>query len=95
MVKERRRVKAPFQPSYSQCVDIYLSALHRPIAEINLILIVHPMPTAGKLKVEGQVHASPLTDPDASSILHLVKWHPAILSYHETPLVRLNNILFP
>lgn len=56
--KERRRVKAPFQPSYSQCVDIYLSALHRPIAEINLILIVHPMPTAGKLKVEGQVHAS-------------------------------------
>lgn len=53
------------------------------------------MPKAGKLNAEGQVHAFPLTDPDASSILHLVKWHPAILSYHETLLVRLNNILFP
>lgn len=95
MVKREGALRHHFNPSYSQCADIYLSALHRPIAEINLILIVHPMPTAGKLKVEGQVHASPLTDPDASSILHLVKWHPAILSYHETPLVRLNNILFP
>lgn len=53
------------------------------------------MPKAGKLNAEGQVHAFPLTDPDASSILHLVKWHPVILPYHETLLVRLNNILFP
>lgn len=50
--KREKARKAPFQPSYSQSVEIYLSALHRPIAEINLILIVHPMPTAGKLKAE-------------------------------------------
>lgn len=33
--KERRRVKAPFQTSYSQSppVDMYLSALHRAIAK--------------------------------------------------------------